>query len=109
MGARREALQQGRQGVREGADYLGVGPTFPTTTKSFCEFPGLGFVQQMAAEIRLPWFAIGGINGTNLRDVMQAGATRVAVSSAICRSSNPEQVARQLLGELSTPVDQRSW
>ena len=108
IGLSTHTLEQGRQGVLEGADYLGVGPTFPTTTKSFREFPGLEFVQQMAAEIRLPWFAIGGINGSNLRDVMQAGATRVAVSSAICRSSNPEQVARQLLGELSTPVDQRS-
>ena len=55
------AIEQARQAVLDGADYIGVGPVFPTRTKQFAQFAGLAFVSQVAAEISLPAYAIGGI------------------------------------------------
>lgn len=83
VGVSTHSLEQARAAVLDGANYLGVGPTFPGATKQFDEFPGLAFVEQAAKEITLPWFAIGGIDEKNLPQVLAAGATRVAVSGAL--------------------------
>ncbi|MBC7817163.1 MAG: thiamine phosphate synthase, partial [Planctomycetaceae bacterium] len=50
----------------------------------------------------LPWFAIGGISPTNITAIRAAGASRVAVSSAVCSSPTPGQAAAELLDELRT-------
>ncbi|WP_339734583.1 thiamine phosphate synthase [uncultured Gimesia sp.] len=98
IGVSTHNIEQARQAVLDGADYLGVGPTFPTTTKTFAEheYAGLEFVKQVAAEITLPWFAIGGINADNFEQAIQAGAQRVAVSSAICGHEHPGQITSVL-------------
>lgn len=99
IGVSTHTIEQARQAVLDGADYLGVGPTFSTTTKSFAahEYAGLNFVNQVAAEIKLPWFAIGGINADNLEKTIQAGAQRIAVSSVICSHPHPGKMAQELL------------
>ncbi|MCA9014145.1 MAG: thiamine phosphate synthase [Planctomycetaceae bacterium] len=101
IGVSTHNIEQARQAVLDGADYLGVGPTFPTTTKSFAEheYAGLNFVKQVAAEITLPWFAIGGVNADNLGQAIQAGAKRAAVSSAICSHPHPGQITSELLAQ----------
>lgn len=96
IGVSTHSIEQARQAVLDGADYIGVGPVFPSTTKQFDQFAGLEFVRQVAAEIALPWFAIGGINDKNLQAVSEAGALRVAVSSAICSAEHPGNATRQL-------------
>lgn len=103
IGVSTHNIDQARQAVLDGADYLGVGPTFTTTTKSFSEdeYAGLEFVKQVAAEITLPWFAIGGITADNLSQAIQAGARRVAVSSTICKHEYPAQITRELLEQLT--------
>ncbi|MEX0867826.1 MAG: thiamine phosphate synthase [Pirellulales bacterium] len=83
VGVSTHDIKQARQAVLEGASYIGVGPTFPGATKQFDDFPGLPLIRQVATEIRLPWFAIGGIDEQNVADVMAAGAERVAVSGAL--------------------------
>lgn len=85
---------------REGADYLGVGPVFESQTKDFSEFPGLDFVAEASEAADRPWFAIGGIGLSNIRQVIEAGATRVAVSSAIIAQKEPAMVAKELSKEL---------
>lgn len=100
VGVSTHSIEQARQAVLDGADYLGVGPTFPSHTKSFSEFAGLEFVKQVAAEICLPWFAIGGISAENISAVLDAGATRVAVSNAICGSADPGEATKTLLESL---------
>ena len=100
VGVSTHSIEQARQAVLDGADYLGVGPTFPSNTKSFNEFAGLEFVKQVAAEISLPWFAIGGIAPENIAAVIKAGAKRVAVSNAICGSADPAQAAEGLAQQL---------
>lgn len=101
VGVSTHSLEQARQATLDGADYLGVGPTFPSATKSFDEFPGLNLIQQVASEIRLPWFAIGGIDTSNVQKVLEAGATRFAVSSVICRSPSPGTQAKSLINAAS--------
>jgi thiamine-phosphate pyrophosphorylase len=83
IGVSCHSIEQARAAVLDGADYLGVGPTFPSSTKCFTEFPGLELIQAVAAEITLPAFAIGGINLENVEQVMAAGLSRVAVQGAI--------------------------
>ncbi|QDT65727.1 thiamine phosphate synthase [Calycomorphotria hydatis] len=101
IGRSTHTIEQARQAVLSGADYLGVGPTFPSTTKSFEEYAGLDFVRQVAAEIQLPWFAIGGINENNLNEVINAGAKRVAVSGAILNAESRLTATQQLKQELN--------
>jgi len=93
IGISTHSIPQAQVAVLDGANYLGAGPTFPSSTKSFDAFPGLDFLKQVAAEIRLPTFAIGGINAENLAQVLTTGITRVAVSGAIAE-------AKQLLSTL---------
>lgn len=100
IGVSTHGLDQARQAVLDGADYLGVGPTFPSGTKQFAHFPGLDFLRQVAAEIRLPAFAIGGIHRENLPDVLSTGIARIAVSGAITATADPAAAARELKGML---------
>lgn len=102
VGVSTHTVEQARQAVLEGADYLGVGPVFPSGTKSFAELAGLDFVRAVAAEIRLPWFAIGGITAENVAEVKAAGATRIAVSGAIATRERPSEAAAQLRDALRT-------
>ena len=103
VGVSTHTLEQARQAVLDGADYLGVGPCFATSTKSFDQLAGLDFVRQVAAEITLPWFAIGGISLANIAAVRAAGASRVAVSGAICSSPTPGTAAADLIEQLRQP------
>ena len=96
VGVSTHTIEQARQAVVDGADYIGVGPVFPSSTKQFAEYPGLDLVRQVAGEITLPWFAIGGIGPENVAEVVAAGARRVAVSSAVCGADDPAEAARQL-------------
>ena len=102
VGVSTHSLQQARQAVLDGADYLGVGPVFPSQTKSFDNFAGLDTIRAVAEEITLPWYAIGGISGQNLADVIAAGANRVAVGAAVCLAADPETAARDLHQSLIT-------
>lgn len=100
IGVSTHNTDQARAAVLDGADYLGVGPVFPTNTKEFEEYAELAYVTQIAQCTSLPWFAIGGINGANVSQAMSAGATRIAVSAAICGSSNVEKSAKLLVNTL---------
>ncbi len=69
-----------------GAAYVAVGPVYPTATKPGRPAVTLEYVRWAAANLRLPWFAIGGINLANLDDVLDAGARRICVVSAILQA-----------------------
>ncbi|MFH1225181.1 MAG: thiamine phosphate synthase [Candidatus Diapherotrites archaeon] len=76
-------LQEALQAEREGADYLGVSPIFPTRTKSDAGKPcGTGILRKIRAETSLPLSAIGGITLKNLTEVIGAGADGVSAISA---------------------------
>ena len=104
VGVSTHTIEQARQAVLDGADYIGVGPCFATPTKKFSQLAGLEFVRQVAAEISLPAYAIGGIGLNNIDDVLSAGAKRVAVSSAICRATDPAAATRDLVAKIHSQI-----
>jgi thiamine-phosphate pyrophosphorylase len=81
-------------------DYLAVGPVYATPTKPGRAAVGLGLVRYAAARVSRPWFAIGGINASNVSDVMSAGARRIVVVRAITDSPDPVAAARDLRARL---------
>ena len=89
VGVSTHSLDQARQAVRDGADYLGVGPIFNSSTKAFEHVWGPKLVAEVAAETTLPFFPIGGIGLHNATDVLTAGATRLAVQSAVWGAADP--------------------
>ena len=95
VGVSTHSIEQARQAVLDGANYIGVGPVFASRTKDFADFPGLDLVRQVQSELRLPAFAIGGIDLDNLDEVINAGSPRVAVSSAVCDSDDPRLIAAE--------------
>jgi thiamine-phosphate pyrophosphorylase len=97
IGVSTHSLDQAQAAVIDGANYIGVGPVFPSRTKSFDHLVGLELVRQVAQSIRLPAFAIGGIDLANLDQVLRAGLSRVAVSSAICAAESPALAIKQFL------------
>lgn len=100
IGVSAHSIEQARQAVLDGANYLGVGPTFPSATKRFSQYPGMELLRAVAAEIRLPAFAIGGICRENLPEVLAAGFTRIAVCGAIAETADPAAAARALAAAL---------
>jgi thiamine-phosphate pyrophosphorylase len=93
-------IEQARRAVLDGANYIGVGPTFPSDTKKFDSFTGLDFVRAVAAEISLPAFAIGGITLENVQQVVEAGIRRVAVSGAVVNAVDPTSATRDFVARL---------
>ncbi len=96
IGVSTHDLDQVRRAVWDGASYIGVGPTFPSATKSFAGLAGLDFVRRAAAETSLPAFVIGGVTAENLPAALEAGARRVAVAHAICQADDPRAAAARL-------------
>jgi thiamine-phosphate pyrophosphorylase len=84
-----------------GADYIAVGPVHATPTKEGRPAVGLELVRYAAANAKVPWFAIGGIDASNIAAVVAAGATRVAVVRAIVEAGDPELAARRLASTLT--------
>jgi len=94
VGKSTHSLEQARAAQREGADYIGFGPIFATPTKPDYAPIGLGDIRRVHAEVNLPIFCIGGINIDNLQSVIDAGAKRVAMVSALLKAHNIVDYAR---------------
>lgn len=103
VGVSTHSPEQVRQAVLDGADYIGCGPTFPSGTKSFAEFPGLEFLTWVANECTLPAFAIGGIQAANLDEVLRVGIARVAMSGGIWNAPHPVEEGQKIRGRLFGP------
>lgn len=100
IGVSTHHLEQLRQAIRDGASYVGVGPTFASHTKDFAALAGLEYVKQASAETSLPAFVLGGVALENVAQVAAAGAKRIAVSQALCQADEPRETARQLRAAL---------
>lgn len=105
IGVSTHDLDQAKAAVLDGADYIGCGPTFPSRTKTFDGFPGTAFLREVASEITLPTYAIGGIDEDNLDEVLATGIHGVALSSAIMSADDPEQATIRLKAKLSHPLN----
>ncbi len=91
--------------VEDGVDYFCVGPCWPTPTKPGRSAPGLDLVRYASSRgLERPWFAIGGIDLTNLDEVLAAGARRVVVVRAITEAADPGAAAAEFAARLRTVV-----
>ncbi len=98
VGRSTHSLQQVIQARREGADYIGFGPLYPTGTKPGRPSIGLADIKaaQQAAE-DMPMFCIGGINADTLPEVLHAGAQRVVIVSWLLSRADIAQTAREVI------------
>jgi thiamine-phosphate pyrophosphorylase len=87
---------QARQALLDGADYVGVGPVFPSKTKPRDILPGLAFAHTAASAVPIPCVAISGITIENARDVAATGVSAIAVSSAVICAEDPRAAAAAL-------------
>ena len=100
IGVSTHKVEDIRAAILDGASYLGVGPTFHSGTKEFDRLAGLEFIREAASITTLPWFAIGGIQASNVHEVKSAGAVRIAVSQAVIAAPEPRLAAAQLLASV---------
>ncbi len=107
IGVSAETLEEAQRAEAEGADYLGVGPMFATTTKPDAGTPiGPERLRAIKQAVSIPVYGIGGITSQNAPLVMQAGADGVCVISAIIGAPDPTEATRQLLSMLAKPPNQ---
>ena len=102
LGVSTHNIVQARKAQQEGADYISVGPIFPTPTKDYEPPVGLDYLKEVKREITLPFVAIGAINFKNLSEVLQSGGTRVAICSAIICSDNILQTTLSFKSQIFT-------
>jgi thiamine-phosphate pyrophosphorylase len=94
IGKSTHSLEQARAAQAEGAGYIGFGPIFATPTKPDYVPIGLENIRRVHEEVNLPIFCIGGINIDNLQSVIDAGAKRVVLVSALLKARNIIDYAR---------------
>jgi len=97
-----------QRAIAEGADYIGVGPVYETPTKAGKAAAGLEYIQYAAKHASVPWFAIGGIDPSNINDVLASGAQRVAIVRAIMQAEQPTLVTQYFLSQLTRVQTLRS-
>jgi len=109
IGGSASTLEEARKCFLEGADYVGFGPVFPTTSKEDAgPAGGLDLLEQVIREIPLPVVAIGGINRDNTLQVMRSGVHGIAVISAVCCQKNPQEATEALRRLLESGLVKRS-
>lgn len=95
LGLSSHAPEQAQAAMGTDADYVAVGPVFETSTKPGRPGVTLDYVRWAAENIDCPWFAIGGITLKNLDEVLEAGARRICVVSAILNSPDVARTCQQ--------------
>jgi thiamine-phosphate pyrophosphorylase len=100
VGRTAHTVAEARAASADGADYLGIGPCFPSSTKSFGDFAAADFLQTVSREISLPAFAIGGVTLDRLDQLASHGITRVAVAAAVTGAPDPAAAAATIIDRL---------
>ncbi len=101
VGVSTRQIEQAREAVLDGADYIGVGPIFASTTKPQENLPGLAYAKAAAAEMSVPVVAISGVCAGNVVHLAAIGVRAVAVSSAVIAADDPSSAVRQIRAALS--------
>ena len=101
IGATCTTTEQARHAASAGADYIGFGPVFPTTSKANpASVKGLAGLAEVCTGVAIPVVAIGGITVERVRSVLEAGAHGVAVMSAVVMAEEPERAVRLFRREI---------
>ncbi len=95
IGASAHNLRQALRAQDEGADYVNIGPIFSTGTKEGVErFLGPGAIAQIAPSLRIPFTVMGGIKESNIKQVLEMGARKVAVVTALTQAPDIAEAVR---------------
>ena len=100
MGLSTHSPEQARRAMAAKPDYIAIGPVYATATKPGVKPVTLEYVRWAAANVNLPWFAIGGINLETLGEVLDAGAKRVCVVSAILNAPDVAKACAEFKSRL---------
>ena len=87
--------------LRDGCDYIGIGPVFETTTKKGKKALGIEKIKTLTKDLNIPWFAIGGVTTENITYLKKYGFKKVAMVSQLMNSEIPKEEAIMILKELS--------
>lgn len=101
LGVTANTLAQAIQAEKDGADYIGVGAAFTTNTKDNAIPLSREVLKSMCEHVQIPIVVIGGINETNLDELLNYDIDGVAVSSAIMYAEEPKEAAKRLNHRLS--------
>jgi len=107
LGKSTHSFEQAVAAEREGADYIGFGPIFATPTKPDYQPIGLTGIKRVHNEVSIPIFCIGGIKIENLKEVIAAGAKRVAIVSGLLKANDISEYARTAKQLLTSTFDIR--
>lgn len=103
VGVSTESIEQAQRATDAGADYCGVGPMFPTTTKDKPRIAGVEYLREyLAHEAFPPHLAIGGIDDARAEQLAQAGCRGIAVSSFVCGAKDPREACARLVKKETT-------
>jgi thiamine-phosphate pyrophosphorylase len=106
IGGSAGSMEEARKCLLEGADYIGFGPVYPTTSKEDAgPAAGLDLLKQIVEAIPLPVIAIGGIGVGNTPPLMKTGVRGIAVISAVCCQDDPGEAAKCLRRLLEAESD----
>ena len=87
--------------LKEGCDYIGIGPVFKTETKKDKKPLGIEKIKKLTKDLNIPWFAIGGVTKNNISYLKSNGFKKVALISQLMNSEDPKEDAIMILKELS--------
>lgn len=104
IGVTAATVSLAKQAYAGGADYIGSGAVFSTTTKADAKPLDLDVLKQIAAGVKIPVAAIGGINLGNVEKLSQTGISGVAVASALMGAQNPEAAASEFMRKLTNII-----
>jgi len=96
IGVSTHSIEEAERAQREGADYIIFSHIFETKSKPGLAPKGIKALSEIKARIKIPIFALGGINETNVHEVLNAGVDNIVVMSAIWESSDPRNTALQI-------------
>jgi len=96
LGVSTHRIDQAKRALADGADYVGIGPIFPSATKPRDFVAGLGYAREVAASIPLPAIAIAGITTENVDQVIEAGIRAVAVTASVLDCDDPRAATANL-------------
>ncbi len=99
IGVSTHNLEEALAAEKDGATYINIGPIFKTETKKIKPV-GTEIIGQISRRIKTPFTVMGGINLSNLDQVLEAGAKRVAVVSALTRANDPEEETRRFIKKI---------
>jgi len=100
IGASASDIKTAKIKEKEGADYIGLGPVFETGSKEIEKPLGVEIIKEAKRSLKIPVFPIGGINLSNLDQIISTGTKRIAVISAIFMAEDVRRATRELLRRL---------